>query len=58
MRVLVTGHNGYIGTALVPMLIKRGHEVVGLDIDLYEKCTFISRNITGILQSFVEIYCK
>ena len=40
MRVLVTGNNGYIGTVLCPMLLERGHEVVGLDTDLYERCTF------------------
>lgn len=40
MRVLVTGHDGYIGTVLVPMLRARGHEVVGLDSFLYEACSF------------------
>jgi nucleoside-diphosphate-sugar epimerase len=40
MRVLVTGHNGYIGTVLTPMLIAEDHNVVGLDTDLYERCTF------------------
>ena len=40
MRVLVTGHLGYIGTVMVPMLLKSGHEVVGLDSNLYERCTF------------------
>jgi nucleoside-diphosphate-sugar epimerase len=40
MRVLVTGDKGYIGTVLVPMLIAAGHDVVGLDSDLYEECTF------------------
>jgi nucleoside-diphosphate-sugar epimerase len=40
MRVLVTGHLGYIGTVMVPMLIKAGHEIVGLDSDLYASCTF------------------
>lgn len=40
MRVLVTGHLGYIGTVLTPMLLSRGHEVVGMDSDLYERCTF------------------
>jgi nucleoside-diphosphate-sugar epimerase len=40
MKVLVTGHKGYIGTVLVPMLLAKGHEVVGLDSDFYEKCTF------------------
>jgi nucleoside-diphosphate-sugar epimerase len=40
IRILVTGHNGYIGTVLVPMLVGTGHEVAGLDSDLYERCTF------------------
>jgi nucleoside-diphosphate-sugar epimerase len=40
MRVLVTGHNGYIGTVLVQMLQEAGHDVVGLDNYLYEDCTF------------------
>ena len=40
MRVLVTGHLGYIGTILTPMLVKAGHEVVGLDSDLYSRCTY------------------
>ncbi len=44
MKVLVTGSHGYIGTILVPMLMKKGHEVVGLDTDYYERCTF-----TGML---------
>jgi nucleoside-diphosphate-sugar epimerase len=40
MRVLVTGHQGYIGAVMVPMLIAAGHEVVGYDANLYERCTF------------------
>ncbi len=40
MRVLVTGHLGYIGTILTPMLLREGFEVVGLDSDLYRRCTF------------------
>ena len=35
MRVLVTGHRGFIGTVMVPMLMEAGHDVVGLDSDLY-----------------------
>jgi nucleoside-diphosphate-sugar epimerase len=34
-RLLVTGHRGYIGAVLVPMLEGLGHEVVGVDCDLY-----------------------
>jgi len=40
VRVLVTGHLGYIGTILTPMLLREGFEVVGLDSDLYRRCTF------------------
>jgi nucleoside-diphosphate-sugar epimerase len=40
LRVLVTGHNGYIGSVVVPMLQRAGHEVVGLDSDLFAGCTF------------------
>ena len=40
MRVLVTGHLGYIGTVMVPMLLSAGHDVVGLDSDLYAACSF------------------
>src|SRR5919107_1563940 len=39
MRVLVTGHEGYLGSVLVPRLIAAGHEVVGLDTGLFADCT-------------------
>lgn len=40
MRVLLTGHEGYIGTVLAPMLVDAGHHVVGLDSGLFSRCTF------------------
>jgi nucleoside-diphosphate-sugar epimerase len=40
MKVLVTGHQGYIGSVMVPMLLAAGHDVVGFDSNLYERCTF------------------
>ena len=40
MKVLLTGHKGYIGTILAPMLVEAGHEVSGLDSDLFRRCTF------------------
>lgn len=38
MRVLLTGHQGYIGTVLAPMLTASGHEVLGLDSGLFADC--------------------
>lgn len=37
MKVLVTGHQGYIGTVLVPLFQSAGHEVVGLDSGLFAR---------------------
>jgi nucleoside-diphosphate-sugar epimerase len=39
MKVLVTGHNGYIGSVMVPLLQDAGHEVVGIDANLFADCT-------------------
>jgi nucleoside-diphosphate-sugar epimerase len=40
MRVLITGHNGYIGSVMAPMFRAAGHTVHGLDNFLFEGCTF------------------
>ena len=40
MRILVTGHLGYIGTVLVPLLQQEGYLVIGLDSDLYKNSAF------------------
>lgn len=40
MRILLTGHKGYIGAVAGPILQAAGHEVVGLDTDLFEGCDF------------------
>ncbi|MBI3083492.1 MAG: SDR family oxidoreductase [Candidatus Omnitrophica bacterium] len=41
MRVLVTGHNGYLGSVMTPLLVESGHDVVGLDTDYYAGCTLV-----------------
>ena len=40
MRVLVTGHRGYIGSVLTSVLRHHRFEVFGLDCDLYRGCGF------------------
>jgi nucleoside-diphosphate-sugar epimerase len=44
MKVLVTGHKGYIGTVMVAYLQDLGHQVHGLDSDLFRNCTYGSLN--------------
>jgi nucleoside-diphosphate-sugar epimerase len=44
MRVLLTGHLGYIGVVLTQMLLKKGHDLTGMDADWYSACTFGDAN--------------
>ncbi len=50
MRVLLTGHKGFIGAVMAPMLLESGVDVVGLDTDFYRDCTF-----AGTLADIPEI---
>lgn len=63
MKLLVTGHNGYIGSVLAPFLRDAGHEVIGLDTYLFEGCTLgnetdeveaIRKDVRDIEQSDLE----
>jgi nucleoside-diphosphate-sugar epimerase len=40
MRILLTGHKGYIGAVAGPILRSAGHDVTGLDTDLFAGCEF------------------
>jgi nucleoside-diphosphate-sugar epimerase len=37
MRICVTGTEGYLGSLLAPELMRRGHEVIGLDTGYYKE---------------------
>ena len=45
-RVLITGHNGYIGSVMAPHFLQSGLEVVGLDTGYFEQCTFVPDKAT------------
>lgn len=56
MKVLVGGNIGYIGTVMVPLLLQADHEPVGLDSDLYARCTFAAGGyIAEILQIIKDV---
>ncbi|NBE91712.1 SDR family oxidoreductase [Nonomuraea sp. KC401] len=38
MRVLLTGHQGYLGTVMAGRLATAGHDVTGLDSGLFARC--------------------
>jgi nucleoside-diphosphate-sugar epimerase len=60
MRILVTGHDGYIGTVLVPILLSAKHDLVGLDSNLFARCTFGGRigNIPSIKKDIRDVTAK
>ncbi len=46
MKVLVTGHRGYIGSVVTPMLVEAGFEVLGVDAGFYNECTLVPDRVT------------
>ncbi|MGH7824073.1 MAG: NAD-dependent epimerase/dehydratase family protein [Candidatus Binatia bacterium] len=40
-RVLITGHNGYLGSVMAPMFVQAGYDVVGLDTGYFGQCTLV-----------------
>jgi len=46
MRVCVTGSEGYLGSLLAPELLRRGHEVIGLDTGFYKEGTLYRSSST------------
>ena len=44
-RLLITGHSGYIGSVMAPLLVQAGYDVVGLDTGYFERCTLVPDEI-------------
>ncbi len=40
-RVLMTGHNGYIGSVMAPLFLQADYEVIGLDSGYFTQCTLV-----------------
>jgi len=55
MRVLVTGHQGYIGSVLVPLLLDAGHDVAGLDAGLFTGCTFDAAGLRAVPEAEKDV---
>lgn len=60
MRVVLTGHRGYIGAVAGPMLFAAGHDVFGIDTELYERCDFGGEPaaIPGMRKDLRDLKCE
>ena len=60
MKVLVTGHQGYIGSVLVPILLQKGYSVRGLDIGYFADCLLqpLEENFEQIRRDIRDVTIK
>jgi nucleoside-diphosphate-sugar epimerase len=40
-KLLITGHEGYIGSVMTPHLLAAGYEITGLDTGYFRECTLV-----------------
>lgn len=45
-RILITGHNGYIGSVMAPWFIRAGYRVTGLDTGYFRQCTLVNDQVS------------
>jgi nucleoside-diphosphate-sugar epimerase len=41
-NILMTGHNGYIGSIMAPALVEAGYNVTGLDTGYFSECSLVT----------------
>jgi len=54
MKILLTGHLGYIGSVMGPMLERAGHSVMGVDAGYFAHCTFEDPTLVPGIQADVR----
>lgn len=56
MRILMTGHNGYLGSVMAPHFREAGHEIVGLDTDYFASCSLVApEQFPGVKRDLREL---
>lgn len=55
MKILVTGHQGYIGSIMTSLLLAEGYEVTGLDSDIFRNCTYGDKGPPAIPEIVADI---
>ena len=56
MKILLTGHHGYIGSVCGPLLADAGHEVVGLDTFFYRGCDLSSAPSPSTIEVALDVW--
>jgi nucleoside-diphosphate-sugar epimerase len=56
-RVLLTGHEGYIGSVMGPALVEAGYDVVGLDCGYFRDCTLVPQrtSVPGVSKDLRDL---
>ena len=55
MKILLTGHHGFIGSVCGPLLAEGGHDVVGLDTLFYRDCDLSSAPAPSTAQLLLDV---
>ena len=55
-KILITGHNGYIGPLLVNLLQEKGYEIIGVDVNYFDdSCEFFPKGLKPFTQIIKDV---